>query len=83
MNNIKTELDFNTEMDDPDFTRRFFREISLCIGIAIVIVVAIILILLNGEFIDSVKPETQLTIFAVACAAFGTLRFVIWIRQKI
>lgn len=83
MNNIKTELDFERERDNQEFSAFFWPNLLLAIGIGLVCSLGVILTILNSEFIDSIKPEYQLAIFAVSCGAFGTFRFVIWIKDKL
>lgn len=77
-----TDIDrHQEERTDPAFTKYFWRNLMLAFGIGFCCVLGIILILLNSEVIDKIKPEVQLIIFAVACFTFGLVRFVTWIRQ--
>ena len=82
-NNLKTELQFDTEKIDPEHTKHLLGMLLSGILIAIVCVLGIVLVLLNAELIDKIKPEVQLIIFAVALAAFGIFRMIQWIREKL
>lgn len=63
MNNIKTELDFNTERDCPDFTRRFKRDISICVGVGFLATLGLIAVVVNAEAIDRFMSEVLKSIF--------------------
>lgn len=78
----KIELDF-TEKDHPEFSRYFWKNLLLAIGIALTCGIGIIFSILNADAIDKIKPQTQLIIFAGACLAFGVVRMVIFIRQRL
>lgn len=62
-NNIKTELDFNTEKDDPEFTVRFRRDISLCIGIGFFSTIGLLVAVINADKIDAFFSEVLKMIF--------------------
>lgn len=62
-NNIKTELDFNTERDCPDFTRRFKRDISICVGAAFLATLGLIAVVVNAEAIDRFMSELAKQLF--------------------
>lgn len=83
MNNTKTELDFDKERDHPDFTKFFWPNLLIAIGIALFCGLGIIFTILNAELIDKIKPQTQVIIWAVALGSFGILRMVIFIRQRL
>lgn len=63
MNNIKTELDFEREQDCPDFTRRFKRDISICVGVGFLATIGLIAVCVNAEAIDRFMSEVLKSIF--------------------
>lgn len=81
MNNIKTELDFDKEKDNPEHTRHLSLMMFSGILIGFICGLAIVLTIINADLIDKIKPQTQLIILALTFTAFGVIRFVVWIRN--
>lgn len=78
--NPRTELDF-TERNLPEHTKHLSLMLLSGILIAYVISVCIILVILNAEFLDNLRPEHQMAIVVFLCGAFGVIRFIIWLRN--
>lgn len=81
MNTKSTELDF-TEKDHPEFTRYFWKNLLYAIGVAVFCGTGIVFTLINKQFIDDIKPQVQIVIWALALGTYGIVRLVIWFRQK-
>lgn len=82
MKHLSTDIDREQkEYIDPEHTKHLSLMMLTGIGIGMVCVFGVVLILLNADLIDKIKPQVQLVVFSIACAVFGIIRFVTWIRN--
>lgn len=65
MKHLSTDLDREQQeyQDCPEFTRRFFREVSLCIGIGFIMTIGLIWVVVNADKIDNWFSEIVKWIF--------------------
>lgn len=65
MNTKSTDLDRNfiDYKDCPDFTRRFKRDISICVGVGFLATLGLIAVVVNAEAIDRFMSELAKKLF--------------------
>lgn len=82
MKELSTDLDRDQrEKILPEHTRHLTLMLVSAILIGLFCVLGIVLILLNYEVIDGLKPEVAVIILAVSTFAFGVVRAIVWFRK--
>lgn len=63
MNNTKTELDFDTERDHPEFTAYFWKNFLIAVGIGFLGTIGLIVAVVHADVIDNFFSEILKAIF--------------------